>query len=92
MKNSLRVELLSSNAAIYYIKHLDSHCILTTVLGRIALVKKGPDNLANRPRQVHFFFLSNPRSILRIRNILLVVFVKKMHLKLFLYLSDVSFD
>ena len=42
MKNSLRVELLSSNAAIYYIKHLDSHCIFTTVLGTIALVKKGP--------------------------------------------------
>ena len=38
MKNSLRVELLSSNAAIYYIKHLDSHCIFTTVLGTIALV------------------------------------------------------
>ena len=36
------VELLSSNAAIYYIKHLDSHCIFTTVLGTIALVKKGP--------------------------------------------------
>ena len=42
MKNSLRVELLSSNAAIYYIKHLYSHCIFTTVLGTIALVKKGP--------------------------------------------------
>ena len=42
MKNSLRVELLSSNAAIYYIKHLDSHCIFTTILGTIALVKKGP--------------------------------------------------
>ena len=41
MKNSLRVELLFSNAAIYFIKHLDSHCIFTTVLGTIALVKKG---------------------------------------------------
>ena len=52
------VELLSSNAAIYYIKHLDSHCIFTTVLGTIALVKKRPvmsDNLANKPLQVHFF-------------------------------------
>ena len=41
MKNSLRVELLFSNAAIYFIKHLDSHCIFTTVLGTIALVKNG---------------------------------------------------
>ena len=41
MKNSLRVEFLFSNAAIYFIKHLDSHCIFTTVLGTIALVKKG---------------------------------------------------
>ena len=30
MNNSLRVELQSSNAAIYYIKHLDRHCIFTT--------------------------------------------------------------
>ena len=45
------------------------------------------DNLANRPWQVHFF-LSNPRSILNIRNILLVVFVKKMHLKLFLKFAE----
>ena len=40
MKNSLRVELLSSNAAIYYIKHLDSHCIFTTVLGTLPWSKK----------------------------------------------------
>ena len=42
VKNSLRVELLFSNAAICYIKHFDGHCIFTTVLGRIAMVKKGP--------------------------------------------------
>ena len=44
------------------------------------------DNLANWPRQVHFF-LSNPRSISHIHNILLVV------LNAFetLYLSAFSF-